>query len=118
MKNKFFLAIFTMMMAVALVLPAVSQSADRLTMNTSKLINFGTQVKLQCKVTTPVEFPTVIVTNNTNTTVPSGKKVYWQANQYMKGLIVLSAPLAPGKSVHTSTEAAGTSYNPVAWYFK
>lgn len=78
----------------------------------------GTPVKLQCKIGTPVEFPTVTVTNNTSETVPAGKKIYWQGNSLMKGVILLSAPLAPGQSVKTSAEAAGTSYSPAAWYFK
>ncbi len=111
MKTRFFLAISAMMVTAALMLSATAQNFDN-------SIPFGTQIKLQCKVGTPVEFPTITITNNTKQTVPAGKKIYWQANSLMKGSIVLSAPLAPGKSVTTSSEAKGTSYNPVAWYFQ
>lgn len=126
MKNKYFLVISTMMVTAALILSATAQSNRKLQPNTTigtspsleNSIPFGTQVKLHCKVGTPVEFPTVTITNDTKQTVPAGRKAYWQANSVMKGFIILSAPLAPGKSVKTSAEAAGTSYNPVAWYFK
>jgi hypothetical protein len=108
MKNRFFLTISAMMVSAALLLSATAQTK----------IDIGKQVMLQCKVGTPVEFPTITITNNTNKTVPTGKKIYWQANSLMKGWIVLSAPLAPGESVTTSSEAKGTSYNPAAWYFQ
>ena len=125
MKNRFFLTISAMMVTAALILSATAQNKRKLqpiigtTPSIENTIPFGTKVSLQCKVGTPVEFPRIIITNNTKQTVPAGKKVYWQANQYMKGSIVLSAPLAPGQSVYTpSVEAAGSSYNPTAWYFQ
>ena len=108
MKNRFFLAISAMMVSAALLLSATAQTK----------IDIGKQVKLKCNVGTPVEFPTITITNSTNKTVPAGKKIYWQANSVMKGSIVLSGPLAPGESVTTSSEAKGTSYNPSAWYFQ
>lgn len=126
MKNRFFLAISAMLVTAGLLLSATAQIKGNLDKNPrveaqpafDGKISIGTQVKLECRVGTPVEFPTIYITNNTNQTVPSGKRVYWQANQYMKGSIVLSAPLAPGQVVTTSSEAKGTSYNPTAWYFK
>lgn len=127
MKNRFFLAISTMMVTAALLLSATAQIKGNLDKNPrveaqpalDGKILIGTAVYLQCMVGTPVEFPKIRITNNTNQTVPSGKKIFWQANQYMKGDIVLSAPLAPGQSVYTpSVEAKGSSYNPKAWYFK
>jgi hypothetical protein len=108
MKNRFFLTISAIMVSAALLLSTTAQIK----------IDIGKQVMLQCQVGTPVEFPTITITNNTNKTVPTGKKIYWQANSSMKGWIVLSAPLAPGESVRTSSEARGTSYNPAAWYFQ
>jgi len=83
-----------------------------------KKISIGTQVKLQCTVGTPVEFPTVTITNNTSETVPQGKKVYWQVNSAMKGSLVLQSALTPGKSVKFSTEAQGNGGQPTAYYFK
>jgi hypothetical protein len=118
MKNQYFLAIFTMMMTASLVLPAVSHSTDKLITNGSKPINFGTQVRLQCRIEKLADFPTLLITNSTHDTVPSGKQVYWQVNPSMKGVFVLSKSLTPGKSVRTTAEAIGTDSHPVAWYFK
>jgi hypothetical protein len=126
MKNKFYLALLAVMATGALLIPALAQGRGNVNKHPGLEVNpaidtridLGTQVKLQCNIGTPVEFPTVTVTNNTNQTIPAGKRVYWQANAYMKGSILLSAPLAPGKNVHTSTEAQGSSYSPMAWYFK
>jgi len=78
----------------------------------------GTQVKLQCTVNGPSEFPDVTITNNTSATIAAGKKVYWQVNNLMKGYTTLQAPLAPGKSVKFDTEAKGNGGIPSAWYFK
>ncbi len=126
MKNKFFLALTAILATGALLMPAFAKIQGALNTNPGlevsqgidKKIDFGTQVKLQCQVGTPVEFPTITVTNNTNQTVPAGTKIFWQANASMKGTIVLSAPLGPGRNVKTTAEAMGSSYNPVAWYFK
>ncbi|MCG3164051.1 MAG: hypothetical protein JMDDDDMK_05523 [Acidobacteria bacterium] len=127
MKNRFFLAISAIMVAGALLLSVTAQDNRKLNPrqdfeanpSLDPKISVGAVVYLQCRVGTPVEFPKIIITNNTNQTVPAGKKVYWQANQYMKGNIVLSAPLAPGQSVYTpSVEAKGSSYAPKAWFLK
>ena len=48
MKNKFFLAISALMVTAAVILSATAQNFDN-------KISFGTQIKLQCKVGTPVE---------------------------------------------------------------
>jgi|SRR5215475_807203 len=123
MKNRFFIAISAVMVTGALLLSATAQIARKSSdLNTSASTDgriLGNVVYLKCFVSTPVEFPKIGITNNTNQTVPAGKKVYWQANQYMKGSIVLSAPLAPGQTVYTpSQEAQGSSYTPKAWYLK
>lgn len=78
----------------------------------------GTQVKLQCTVNGPSEFPNVTITNNSPATIAAGKKVFWQVNSSMKGSMTLQAPLAPGKSVKFDTEAKGNGGIPSAWYFK
>jgi hypothetical protein len=126
MKNKLFLAILAVLGVGALLTPSLAQSQGNLERRpglevspiVDKKIDIGTSVKLQCRVGGPSEFPTITITNNTNYSIPPGKKLYWQANATMKGSIVLSARLGPGQSVQTSAEAAGTSYNPVAWYFQ
>jgi hypothetical protein len=125
MKNRFFMAISATLVTGALLLSATAQSNKRSNLEvlpspTDKPILINTKlVYLKCFVSTPVEFPKIGITNNTNQTVPAGKTVYWQANAYMKGSIVLSAPLAPGQTVYTpSVEAQGSSYTPKAWYVK
>src|SRR5689334_19418929 len=108
MKTKFFLAAAAVMFAGPLLLSASAQiqgNLDRrpgleLRPSIDRKIEIGKQVMLKCHIGGPSEFPTIIITNSTNNSIPAGKKLYWRANAVMVGSIVLAARLGPGQSVN------------------
>lgn len=78
----------------------------------------GTQVKLDCKVSGPSEFPDITITNTVSASIPAGTKLYWQVNGAMKGSYTLPHILYKGMSVKFTEEAKGGGGTPSAWYFK
>jgi hypothetical protein len=126
MNTKFFLAFAAVIALSALLLSASAQIQGNFDRRQSlevrpmidRSIDIGTQVNLKIQIGGPSEFPTIIIINSTNHSIPPGKKLYWRTNSSMNGSIVLATRLGPGQSVKTSAEAAGTSYAPAAWYFQ
>jgi len=57
------------------------------------------------------------ITNSTNQTLAAGKKIFWTASDGDSGSLILSSPLAPGKSVQV-TGQPGQAYTCKAWMFK
>ena len=118
MKNRFFLAISTIVVTGALMLSATAQNN---TILSGGQFRIGTPVYLPCSFSKGSDFFSLSVTNITNQTIPAGTKIYWQVNSEMKGSEALSAPLPAGTTTQLAQgDVAGNGpwYNAKAWYLK
>ncbi len=129
MKNKLFMIVATMMVAVGLLLSVAAQqpggggaSQTRLdTPNTGAILNPkpgptpSNKVNLTCLQGSGDVMANVNVRNNTALTIPQGKVIYYGAGG-SSGSHTLAAALAPGQ--YKKVGEAAYPFTCSAWYYK